>query len=55
MENKKTITSKVIPMSAETKTRLVAVAEKLKDRELFPHKKIEAAKKALSKIKTLPI
>lgn len=56
MERKKQIlkATKVLSMSKATKERISSIAKDLKDKELFPEK-IELAKKALSKIKTLPI
>lgn len=46
--------SRVIQMSEQTKSKLTAVANKLKGRELFAHK-IELAKKSLAGLKSLPI
>ena len=56
MENSKSFpkASKVIQMSEETRLKLSVIAEKLKGRELFADK-IEAAKKSLKDIKSLPI
>lgn len=47
-------TKKANSMSKSTKERLARVALELKGKELFP-KKVELAKKTLSKIKSLPI
>lgn len=46
--------TKVIAMSAKTKARIAAVAASLRGKEIFADK-IEAAKKSLSDLKSLPI
>lgn len=45
--------SSKLELSNDEKTRLEALSNKLGDRELFP-RKVEAAKKTLSKIVSIP-
>ncbi len=44
----------IIPMSAETKQRIAVVAEKLRSKELFREKAVNA-KKSLASVSSLPL
>lgn len=56
MERKRKILKahKVISISKKTKSRISIIAENIKGKDLFPEK-VNAAKRTLSKLKSLPI